>query len=74
MDSVQDYLYGTPLNLAAKYGNLIFCRSVIDKIKDENFQPIQKRKTHLHNAAERGHLLICQLILDIFEKCIHFIT
>ena len=71
MDYVQDYLYGTPLHLAAKYGNLIFCKSVIDQIKDENFQPIQKRKTHLHNAAERGHLLICQLILDIFEKCIH---
>ena len=68
MDYVQDYLFGTPPHLAAKNGNLIFCKSVIDQIKDENFQPIQKRKTHLHNAAERGHLPICQLILDRFEN------
>ena len=68
MDYVQDYLYGTPLHLAAKYGNLIFCKSVIDKIKDENFQPIYKRKTPLHNAAERGQLPICQFTLDMFKN------
>ena len=68
MDYVQDYLYGTPLHLAAKYGNLIFCKSVIDQIKDEKFQPFYKRKTLLHNAAERGQLPICKFMLDIFEN------
>ena len=68
MDYVQYYLYGTPLHWAAKYGNLIFCKSVIDKIKDENFQPIYKRKTPLHNAAERGQLPICQFTLDMFKN------
>ena len=68
MDYVQDYLYGTPLHLAAKYGNLIFCKSVIDQFKDEKFQPIYKRITPLHNAAERGQLPICQFTLDIFKN------
>ena len=68
MDYVQDYLYGTPLHLAAKYGNLIFCKSVIDQIKDEQFQPIYKRKTPLQNAAERGQLPVCQFTLDIFKN------
>ena len=68
MDYVQDYLYGTTLHLAAKYGNLIFCKSVIDQIKDEQFQPIYKRKTPPHNAAERGQLPICQFTLDIFKN------
>ena len=68
MDSVQDYLYGTPLHLAAKCGILIFYKSVIDQIKDEKFQLIYKRKTPLQNAAERGQLPVCQFMLDIFKN------
>ena len=68
MDYIQDYLFGTPPHLAAKNGNLITCKSVIDQIKDEQFQPIYKRKTPLRNAAERGQLPVCQFTLDIFKN------
>ena len=68
MDYVQDYLYGTPLHLAAKYGNLFFCKSVIDQIEDKEFQPNYKKKTPLHNATVRGQLPVCEFMLDMLKN------
>ena len=68
MDYVQDHLQGSPLHLAAKYGNLFFCKSVIDQIEDKEFQPNYKKKTPLHNATVRGQLPLCEFMLDMLKN------
>ena len=76
MDYVQDYLYGTPLHLAAKYGHLIVCKSVTDQIKDKKFVKLFWKylriyslnnlimsKNSLHPATKCGNLNITKSVI-----------
>ena len=64
MKQKEKLMFGdTPLHEAARDGQLLECKLIIDHVEDKNPQDDYGR-TPLHFAAENGHLSVCQLIVD----------
>ena len=56
----------TPLHKAAKEGNLLECKLIMDNVEDKNPKD-DFGWTPLHLAAWEGHLSVCQLIVNNVE-------